>query len=86
MRRKSPAPTIDTFRLLDALRVHFSTFVIDHDEMEADGFEQAREIVDARVSRGAFRSKDDLPRHTGAYREFALTKVSDRAGGPNVAI
>jgi hypothetical protein len=35
--RKSPMPAVDAPRLLDALRLHFSAFVIDHDEMQADG-------------------------------------------------
>jgi hypothetical protein len=86
VRRKSPTPAVDTFRLLDTLRLHFSALVIDDDEMQSGCLEQARKVFHPRMSRSAFCSEDDLTRHSSAYREFALTKVSDRARCPNVSI
>ncbi len=84
MRRKAPAPTIDTSRLLDALRVHFSAIVIYHDKVQADGFEQARELLYPRVCGSALNSGDDVERQASAHSEFALTNVSDRARSPHV--
>jgi len=60
VRRKSPTPAIDAFRLLDALRVHFSAFVIDDEEVQTRCFEEARELAHPRESRSLFSVGDDV--------------------------
>ena len=54
--------------------------------MQARSLEEAREVVNSRVSRSAFRPGDDVVRNPGADGELALTKVCDRACGANVSI
>jgi hypothetical protein len=85
MCRKSPACTINPFRLVDALGMHFSALVIDDDEMQASCFEKARKLFHPRISRGTFHPGDDVERHAGARGEFALTNVGYRARGPHVS-
>jgi hypothetical protein len=85
MRWKSPTPTIDALRLLNALRLDLSAFVIDDDQMEAGGLKQARELAHPRAFRSAFHPGDDVERHAGTHGEFALTNVGDRARSPNVS-
>jgi hypothetical protein len=86
MRRKSPTPTINAPRLLCALRLHFSTLVIDDNEMQTCCFEEPRELPYARIFRSALHPGDDVERHASAHRELALTNVSDRARSPDVSI
>jgi len=86
VRGKSPTSTIDTFRLLDALRVNFSACVIDHDEMQTRCFKEARELLHPRILRGVFGLGDDTVRHTGTHRKLALTQVGDGTRSAHVTV
>ena len=86
MTRKSPTSAIDALRLLPVFRLDFSPLVVDDDEMQTRGFQEASKVVHPRISRGVLSFGDDVVRNPGARRELSLAEVGDRAGGPNVPI
>ena len=86
MCRKAPTPAVDAFRLLDALWVHFSAFVIDDEEMQTRCFEEARKLLHPCRLRGEFRLGDDVMRYASAHRELALAQIGDGTRGPEVPI
>jgi hypothetical protein len=65
VRRKSPTPAIHTLRLLNALRLHLSTVVIDHDEMQPDSLKQLCELAHSRKPRSVFCVGHDRVGHAG---------------------
>jgi hypothetical protein len=79
-------PTVDTLRVLDALRLHFATVVIDDDQVEAGGLEEGCELAYPRKSRSVFCAGDDVVRYAGAQRELALAQVGHRTRCSNVSI
>jgi hypothetical protein len=79
-------PAVHALSVLDALGLHFATFFIDDDQMEADRFQQVRELLHSCTLRTVFGLGDDAVRHPGTHREFALAQVGDGARSPKIAI
>lgn len=86
MRRKSPTPTIDALRLLNALGLYLSAFVVDHDEMQTHCFEDARQLADSCESWSVLCVGHDVVRYARARRELALAQVGSRTCCPDVSI
>jgi hypothetical protein len=84
MRRKSSAPAINALRLGRVFRPDLSPEVIDNDQMQSRCLHQARELLNPRMLRGALGVGDDIVRHAGTHREFALAEVGDRTRGPKI--
>jgi len=66
MRRKSPPPAVTSPRKLRVFRRDLAAVVIDDDEMQTRGLEEARELIHPGKSRTVFCLGDDVMGHTGA--------------------
>ena len=86
MGRESPAPPIDTVRLMHVFWLDFSTLIVDDDQMQARGFEQSRKLLNPGTVGVVLGVGDDVVSHPGAQRKLTLTQVAHSPRRPNVSI